>query len=228
VRESRRHGATRLVLVRHGETTGNRDRRFQTYDTPLSPDGRVQAECLAARLAAEPPFTALYASDLTRALETAGVVGARLGLRAHSVVALRELDLGDWKGRPHADMETVYAGGFEGWIAAGGTPRLPGPAGECLDDLVTRAVACLEDLIARHPGERVLLVSHGLTLGVLLAHAHGWDQVEAFRSRRVRLANTAVSEVERDTTGAWRCLVVGCTAHLPPALSAAGSGIGSA
>ena len=219
---------TRLVLVRHGETAGNRGRRFQTYDTPLSELGRVQAARVAARLASGPPIDALYTSDLARGVETASIIGGQAGVSPASLPALRELDVGDWKGRLHAEAEALYPGGFEGWIADGGAPRLLGSEGECLDDVVARAVACLEALVARHRGARVVLVSHGLTLGVLLAHAHGWDQREAFRSRRVRLVNTAVSEVEADGAGRLRCPLVGCTAHLDPDLRGAGSGIGTA
>src|SRR5436309_13776547 len=86
---------TTLVLVRHGETAGNRDRRFQTYDTPLSDTGRAQAQRVAERLAAEGPFDALYASDLARTRETAEAIGARLGLTPVFTPALRELDTGD-------------------------------------------------------------------------------------------------------------------------------------
>jgi len=218
---------TSLVLVRHGETPGNRDRRFQTYDTPLSEVGRVQAGRVAARLIGGPGIDALYASDLARAVETASLIGARVGLAPVLLATLRELDVGDWKGRLHADAEAEYPGGWKGWIADGGAARLPGPEGECLDDLVVRAIACLETIMARHRGERVALVSHGLTLGVILAYTHGWEQKEAFRSRRVRLLNTAVSEVERDATGIFRCPLVGCTAHLDADLRGAGSGIGS-
>lgn len=220
--------ATSLVLVRHGETAGNRDRRFQTYDTPLSPVGRLQAARLAGRLAAGRPVHALYTSDLARAVETATLVGEGVGLHPVAAPSLRELDVGDWKGRRHAEAAALYPGGFEGWIADGGAPRLPGPEGECLDDVVARAVPWLETLAAEHRGQRVVLVSHGLTLGILLAHACGWEQREAFRSRRVRLLNTAVSELEWEAGGTYRCLGVGCAAHLDAGLQGAGSGLGTA
>jgi broad specificity phosphatase PhoE len=95
---------TTLVLVRHGETLGNREGRFQVYDTPLSDAGRIQAARLAERLAGEPPADALYASDLARASETAAIVGRRLGLPPIADAALRELDVGDWKGLLRSDV----------------------------------------------------------------------------------------------------------------------------
>ena len=72
---------TIVILVRHGETPGNRERRTQVYETPLTETGREQAARLAERIAAEGPVQAIYASDLARALETAEIIGGRLGVR---------------------------------------------------------------------------------------------------------------------------------------------------
>ena len=111
-------------------------------------------------------------------------------------------------------MAESWPGGFEGWIAAGGAPRLPGVAGEGLDDVVARGVPFLDAVAAWHRGERVVVVSHGLTLAVLLAHVHGWDQREAFSRRRVQMDNTAVSVVDLDASRSRRCRLLGCSAHL--------------
>ena len=220
--------STQLVLVRHGETPANRDRRFQPYATPLSDLGRAQAARVGERLAAGPPASALYTSDLARAAETAAIIGAHLGLDPRVAPVLRELDVGDLKGHPHGVAEGIHPGGYEGWIAGGGLARLPGPDGECLDDLVARVVPWLVGLHAAHPGQRVVVVSHGLTLGVAIAHLLGWEQREAFRTRRVRLLNTAVTEIELATAGPAQCRLLACAAHLEPDLQGAGSGIGPA
>jgi broad specificity phosphatase PhoE len=205
---------TTLILVRHGETLGNRHGRFQTYNTPLSDEGRRQAALLGERLAAEGPIDALYSSDLGRAHETATIVGERLGLTPVSDRALRELDVGDWKGLLRSEVAERHAGGFEGWLAAGGEMRLPGDAGECCDDVAARVTAWLERVLAQHPGERVVAVSHGLTLMILLAVLQELDPREALRTRTVGQGNTAVNIVEVDAAGARRCLLLGCTAHL--------------
>src|SRR6185312_15943901 len=96
--------STTVYLVRHGETMGNRLRRCQPYDTPLSETGRVQAGLVAERLAGEGPFDALYSSDLARTMETAGAIGARLGLDPLPDRRLRELDMGGWKGFMYDDL----------------------------------------------------------------------------------------------------------------------------
>src|SRR5262245_61361117 len=189
---------TTLVLVRHGETAGNRERRFQTYDTPLSDTGRAQAQRVAERLAAEGPFDALYASDLARTRETAETIAARLGLTPVFTRALRELDTGDFKGMLRDEIDARQPGHLQGWIAAGGAERMPGEAGECVADVHARTAAFLEEVCARHPGGRVLLVSHGWALSILLYHVHGWDRTESFAAQRISLNNTAVSVVEVD------------------------------
>lgn len=205
---------TTLVLVRHGETAGNREGRFQTYDTPLSPEGRAQAMLLAERLAVEPPVEALYASDLRRAMETAEILGARLALTPVPCAGLRELDVGDWKGLHRSEVIALYPGGFAGWLAAGAISPLPGDAGECSEDVAVRARAALDAIAARHAGGRVLAVSHGLTLAITLAGIHGWDRTETLRTGRAAQGNTAVNVVEVDHDGSWRCLLLGCVRHL--------------
>jgi hypothetical protein len=120
---------TVLVLVRHGETLGNREGRFQTYGTPLSDTGRTQASRLAERIAAEHRVRAIYTSDLTRALETATIIGDRLGLTPIPDRAFRELDVGDWKGLLRPDVMEQFPGGFDGWLADGGREPLPGAEG---------------------------------------------------------------------------------------------------
>ncbi len=209
-------GPAVFYLVRHGESSSNAERRFNAYDTPLSPAGLAQAQRVAERLAGDGPFHALYSSDLTRALQTAAVIGARLGLTPVPLAALRELDTGDWKGTRYADLEARDPGALQRWIAAGGLERLPGAQGESVCDVRARITASFEELAARHAGERVIVVSHGWALGILLACVQGLDPHEAFRAQQLRLGNTAVSVVEAFPGGARRCLLLGCTAHLEP------------
>lgn len=213
--------STTLYLIRHGETHGNRTGRFQTYDTPLSDNGRRQAERLAARLVAESPFSALYTSDLHRTRETAQILAARLALAPVETPALRELDCGDWKGRMRTEMEAETPGRLAAWVRGGGRERFEGEAGECVEDVRARALPFLDQVLARHPGERVALVSHGWTIAIMLAHIHTWDHHEAFAEQRIQLGNTAVSIVEVAADGAMHCPLLGCVAHLDGELLAA-------
>jgi phosphoserine phosphatase len=141
-------------------------------------------------------------------------LGNRLRLTPVPLPALREMDVGDWKGLLRSDVLDRYPGGFEGWLAAGGVERLPGETGECCDDVARRASTTLAAITTRHAGERVAVVSHGLTLAILLGEIHGWDRAETLRTRRAGQGNTAVNVVEIDGAGTRRCLLLGCTAHL--------------
>lgn len=206
--------STVLYLVRHGETLANRERHFNTHDTPLTDVGREQAVRVAERLAGEAAFDAIYASDLARTMETGTLIGGRIGRRPVALAALRELDCGDWKGRTRSEIEAEHPGRLEGWVAGGGAERMPGEGGECVADVAARITAGFDEIVRRHPGGRVVVVSHGWALAILLAAIHEWDHAAAFSSRRVSLGNTAVSVVEVDAAGARRCTLLGCTRHL--------------
>ena len=203
---------TTAYLVRHGET--RRDRRFATDDTPLSEQGRTQAAKVAARLAAEGPFHALYTSDLRRTHETALAIGAALHLEPVTDRALRELDTGDYKGRPLGEVEAERLGWLAAWIGSGGRERMSGAGGEGVAEVHARVTAFFREMLARHPGERVVVVSHGWTLAVLLAHAYDWDQHAAFAARGFAVPSAAVSVVEVDRAGTHRCTLLGDIAHL--------------
>src|SRR2546425_2921355 len=104
---------TELLLVRHGETDWNREGRFQGHaDPPLNDLGRKQAAELAATLAGE-EVTAVYASPLRRAFETAELIASARGLRPVPVEALREVDVGSWQALAPAQ------------VAARLSPRVP-------------------------------------------------------------------------------------------------------
>lgn len=150
-------GIVHLVIARHGETAWNAEGRFQGQtDVPLDERGRIQAAELAERLAAEPPFVALYASDLARALETATIVGRRLGLAPLPEPRLREIDVGSWSGLLRVEIEERWPGSIERWVTGGEIPD-----GETRERFSSRVARASIELAGRHPGGRVLLVAHG-------------------------------------------------------------------
>ena len=137
---------TTLVLVRHGETDWNRERRFQGHaDMPLNDTGRRQARELADALRDE-GLTAVYTSPLRRASETAGIVADRLGLEAEELEALREIDVGDWQGLTVDEVKTRFPERADvAW-------RSGWPNGETHEQLRARVLPALLDLAAAPPG----------------------------------------------------------------------------
>lgn len=159
---------TTLLLVRHGETDWNRELRFQGHaDPPLNELGRRQAEELAERLAGE-PIAAVYCSDLRRAHETARIVGDRLGVDVTVVRGLREIDVGSWSGLTRDEIAERFPEGFARWLE--GEQGHDGETGEALTARIVDSVTQIAD---SHPGESVLLVSHGAALRALLSRVEG-------------------------------------------------------
>ncbi len=134
-------GATAILLVRHGETDWNRDRRVQGHtDVPLNDEGRRQARALAEELG-EGAFDAVYASDLARARETAEILAAPCGLDVTQLEALREKNFGTWEGLTDTDV-------LDRFPDAG--PRAWGDA-ESTEDMSERVLAAVRSIADAHP-----------------------------------------------------------------------------
>ena len=141
---------TVFALVRHGETDWNRERRIQgSTDIPLNDTGREQARATGALLASR-RWTALVASPLSRASETARLIGAEVGLGEPELEPrIAERDYGQAEGLTGPEIDAMFPDGAD---VPGREPR---------EAVAERAVAALHDLAARHPGEAVIVVAHG-------------------------------------------------------------------
>lgn len=158
-----------VLLARHGETRDNLPpHRFQGWtDTPLNVTGRRQAYELAGRLAArEDPIASLWASDLSRARETAEIAGAAIGLRPVLDWRLREGFRGRWEGFLMEEIEATEPDLYAAWMRDDPSFRFPG--GESLLEHQTRVRAALTDIHARGPLP-ALAVCHGGSIRVMLA-----------------------------------------------------------
>lgn len=157
-----------LILVRHGETDYNREGRFQGHlDIPLNELGLQQAELVAAVLRDE-PFDAVYSSDLIRAYETAQVIARarKDGLPIHKEPRLREIYLGELQGKTHDEVRDIIPGDVADWRFH---PDSNVPGKESLEQMAERIGAFLDDLRAAHQDQRVLIVAHGGSVGIVLA-----------------------------------------------------------
>jgi broad specificity phosphatase PhoE len=179
-----------VLLARHGETDDNRDPlRFQGWrDTPLNEEGRSQAAELAERLSGG-GIVALWSSDLSRARETAEIVGDRLGLDVSLDPRLREANRGRWEGRLFRDVAADEPELYAAWLRAGAEWRFPG--GESLEEQQQRVAASVED-IRSNGAFPALAVCHGGSIRVMLSLSDPLG-LAAFHS--FKIPNTAVIAV---------------------------------
>jgi len=155
-----------ILLARHGETNDNREPiRVQGFtDTPLNDTGRRQAAELAERVAGD-GIVSLWSSDLSRAHETAKIVGGHIGLEPRLDARLREANRGRWEGRRFIDIAPEEPELYAAWLRAGESFRFPG--GESLREQMERVGDALEDI--RQTGELpALVVCHGGSIRVML------------------------------------------------------------
>ena len=171
---------TRLLLVRHGETTLSVEDRFAgSTDVPLGPNGQAQAGRLAARLARD-PIAAAYCSPMRRTVETASIVVQPHNLELIVRDGLREIDHGHWEGLRRADVEAQYPDEYAAWED---DPYTFAPAGgESGVQVVARALPVIREIVVAHPGEHVLVVSHKATIRLVIASVLGFD-ARGFRDR---------------------------------------------
>ena len=177
-----------LHLVRHGETTFNAERRIQgqMHEVPLSARGREQAREMAEKLRAC-TAGALFSSDLLRAMETAQAISQTVGLPVQPEPALREKHFGVTQGQLYADVAEVV---HEWWLRH--DDRIDG--GETNREMYHRVGGYLDALRAAPPCDEIILVCHGGTLNMALAHLAGtplddmeWRRIENCAVEKVRV-----------------------------------------
>ncbi len=160
----------RLLLVRHGESEANHERRMQgRLDSPLTPRGRRQAEAIAARIASMGKLDALYASPLRRAFDTARAIAAATGAEPIVLPDLMETDIGQATGLSWEDFAARWPRHARG--IRRGAEDASWPGGESRRQLGERAARAIDDIVSRHAGQgTVAVVSHGGTLRWVVAH----------------------------------------------------------
>lgn len=164
---------TRVFLVRHGATVLTAEDRFAgATNVPLSEAGREQARRLARRLVGE-QISAVYASPLDRTAETARIVAEPHGCAVQTHEGLREISHGHWEQMTRGEVEEKYPEEAASWDA---DPYTFAPTGGESGLAVTaRALPVLIELVKRHPGTNILIVSHKATIRLLLSSLLGFD-----------------------------------------------------
>jgi broad specificity phosphatase PhoE len=172
--------ATRLYLVRHGATQLTAEDRFAgAVGVDLSDEGRWQAELLGERLKRE-NVNAAYCSPLSRTVETARIVAGRCGIEMTTLDGLREISHGRWEGLTRQEVEERYGAEYASWEEDPFTFAPEG--GETGVAVLARALPAIRQIVTRHRGERVLVVSHKATIRILLSSFLGFD-ARGYRDR---------------------------------------------
>lgn len=164
---------TRLVVVRHGRTEWNRVERFRgRADIQLDEVGIRQAEAAAARIA-EWQVSAIYSSPLNRALSTAEILARPFSLEVKLLPGIIDIDYGEWRGLSPEEATAKYGDLYSTWLNS--PHQVKFPAGESLAEVRERAASAVGDLIAQHPKETIVLVSHKVVCQILILSLLGLD-----------------------------------------------------
>src|SRR5437762_11159469 len=163
----------RIFLVRHGATVLTAEDRFAgATDVELSDEGREQVRRLADRLGDE-KITAIYASPLGRTVETAEILAAPHKLEVQTRDGLREISHGRWEQMTRQEVEEKFPEEAAEWEKD--TDTFTPVGGESGLALTERALPVLLELVRKHPGENILVVSHKATIRLLLSSLLGFD-----------------------------------------------------
>ncbi len=162
---------TRIYLIRHGEVAGAGTRRYNGHaDVALTPYGLSQYEMLKERFDGA-KISACYTSDLTRCVMGAELLGEHLGVKPVRHRELRELNVGLWEGKTWSELMEKYPEQWQARLDDIVNYRVP--EGENLVDVNDRVMPVINDIVARHRGEEVLVVAHGGVNRLILLNAIG-------------------------------------------------------
>ena len=201
---------TKLVLhlVRHGRSEWNAAGRIQGHsNSDLDEVGRQQAQRVGRALARR-PLKALYASDLTRAQQTAAGIREATGLDIQTDIRLRETNFGVLEGLTWEEAKQHQPEAYAAYM--GRNYRYVVPNGESRWQTLERALEAFEALADRHPDQEIAVVSHGGLISFFLRYVIG---IPYDAEHRFKTANASISTFDRKELG-WRLLTWGATSHL--------------
>ncbi len=197
---------TTILLIRHGQTDWNINGRWQGHtDVPLNETGKAQARALAQRLQ-NWPVRALYTSDLQRAYTTAEILGEAWGIRPIPSPRWRERDVGLFSGMTTEEIREQYSEFVSDGV-------VHPPNGEGPEELYQRVNQAFDELLARHQGQMIAVVSHGGTLRAIVNRVLG---LPADMFTRFSLGGNTGLTIIRETGGVLYVETLNDTAHLQP------------
>lgn len=199
--------ATRIIAIRHGETDWNAATRIQGHtDIALNANGLEQARQLGAALANE-DIDAVYASDLSRAADTAQAIATHHKLTVHTHTGLRERHFGYFEGLTWAAIEAKHPKDALAWRSR--DTHFAPAGGESLEALKARVVNTLNELAGKHMGQHIVIAAHGGILDQLYRLANNLDLQT---KRDWHLGNAAVNRLLW-TPGSLSLVIWGDASH---------------
>ena len=204
--------ATNVLLIRHGQSKGNAERRFGGHTaTPLSARGHRQAELTARTLKSE-SLTAIYSSDLARAIETARPLSNLTRLPIHGTSAFRERSVGVMEGLTFEAAAQQHPEQYAALLRRDFEHVLTG--GESYRQLLDRAREKLDEIIEQNRGGKIAVFSHTGTICILALHLMGALDAPELKPVWISSANCGITKFELREDGFVRVLSVNDTSHL--------------
>jgi broad specificity phosphatase PhoE len=201
----------RLLLIRHGETSWNKEEIFRgQLEVPLNETGIDQAKHIA-KLLQKAPIDAVYSSPLGRALETARLIAEPHGLAVITAPGLTDLDYGAWQGLSHQEVKERYPELYQVWLTA--PYKLRFEHGESLDDVRNRALDTVNRLSVQHRDHNVVAVSHRVVIKLLVCAILG---LGASGFWAIRQDTCAVNTIEHDEQHGFMIYGLNDTCHIRP------------
>lgn len=200
---------TTVILIRHGQTDYNKKNVYQGFlDIPLNETGLSQAKLLAEYLK-DYPIDVFIASPLKRTYVTAETVAKAQGKTiAYTDDRLKEINYGDWAGKPQAELKAEYPDMYKDWKERPWLVNFPN--GENIRDMQYRGRAALEDAVAKYPGKTILIGAHSHLNMTVICSVLGLDEQHF---RHIKQDNTCVN-VLRYKNGQWELVTMNSVAHL--------------
>lgn len=204
--------ATNVLLIRHGQSRGNAERRFGGHTpTPLSARGHKQAEATARSLKSE-SLTVIYSSDLARAMDTARPLSKLTGLPIQGTDAFRERSVGVMEGLTFEDAAQQHPEQYAALLRRDFEHVLTG--GESYRQLLDRAWQKLDEIIAQNRGGKIAVFSHTGTICILALHLMGALDSPELKPVWISSSNCGITRFELRDDGFVRVLSVNDTSHL--------------
>ncbi|MGI6097076.1 MAG: histidine phosphatase family protein [Dethiobacteria bacterium] len=200
-----------VILIRHGETAWNQAQTFRgRKDIPLNAKGKEQAKKLADSLEGI-SLDGIYSSPLQRALQTAKPLAEKCNLNVVPMEAFNDLSFGEWEGLTRTEVEKRYPEAFRLWVESPQDYVCPG--GESLEGARQRAKDGLDNLLQKHDGGTIAIVTHRVILKLLLLEALGLDNKKFWHLQQ---DNCALNVLKHDSRKGFTLVRFNETSHLHP------------